>query len=341
MNGQSATEGMRFGVRLTEQPDVDRMIRQARLADEQGYDSVWLNDHLMPPAPGAPPPGGLPPFDAWTTMTAIGALTRHVRLCWSMLNPFFRQPALLAKMVATLDQITHGRAVLSLGAGWFKLECDAYDLPFLDDHAARIAHEREIVLLCRQLWTHPDPARTTFEGEYVRVRDLPFFPPPYQRPHPPIWLGGDSEATWTLVKEVGDGLFVTRAAATPAVQRLRADCTWTPRPLVVGRTVDVFAAPDAARAREAAAAHYEEHARQAAVASAASGRSSPVVVRLEDAMIGSAAECLARIDELAQQGFNYLILSFADEASQACFARDILPRAVTIEAARRAGAGQS
>ncbi len=144
MNGQSGTEGMRFGVRLTEQPDVDRMIRQARLADEQGYDSVWLNDHLMPPAPGAPPPGGLPPFDAWTTMTAIGALTRHVRLCWSMLNPFFRQPALLAKMVATLDQITHGRAVLSLGAGWFKLECDAYDLPFLDDHAARIAHEREI-----------------------------------------------------------------------------------------------------------------------------------------------------------------------------------------------------
>ena len=262
-------------------------------------------------------------------MTAIGALTRRVRLAWSMLNPFFRKPALLAKMVATLDQITHGRVVLSLGAGWFQLECEAYDLPFLEDHAARIAHEREIVLLCKQLWTHPDPARTTFEGEYVRVRELPFFPPPYQQPHPPIWLGGDSEATWALVKELGDGLFVTRAGLQ-AVSRLRTDADWTPRPLVVGRTVDVFAAPDGAAARDTAVAYYEQRARQAAAASAASGRSSPVVARLEDAMVGSAAQCLARIDQLAQEGFNYLILSFADEASQECFSRDVLPRTTLL-----------
>jgi alkanesulfonate monooxygenase SsuD/methylene tetrahydromethanopterin reductase-like flavin-dependent oxidoreductase (luciferase family) len=337
MNSYHATQRIRFGVRLTEQPDVDSMIRQARLVDEQGFDSVWLNDHLMAPAPGVPPPGGLPPYDAWTTMTAIGALTQRVRLCWSMLNPFFRKPALLAKMAATLDQITHGRMVLSLGAGWFQLECDAYDLPFLEDHAARLAHEREIVLLCKQLWTHPDPARTTFEGEYVCVRDLPFFPPPYQQPHPPIWLGGDSEATWNLVKEVADGLFVTRAAAAPAVERVRTDVAWTPRPLVVGRTVDVFAAPDAGRARETAAAHYEQRTRQASAASGASGRSSPVVVRMEDAMIGSGAECLARIEELAQQGFNYLILSFADDASQAYFAHAVLPRADLVGS--RGGAG--
>ena len=93
-----------------------------------------------------------------------------------MLNPSFRNPAVLAKMLATLDQITHGRVICTLGAGWFQDEYTAYDVPFLEDHDERIAQEREVAQLLVQLWTHPAPQRTTFEGRYVRVRDLAFNP---------------------------------------------------------------------------------------------------------------------------------------------------------------------
>ena len=150
-----------------------------------------------------------------------------------MLNPSFRNPAVLAKMLATLDQITEGRVICSLGAGWLKPEYEAYDVPFIDDHDERIAHEREVVQLLKQLWTHPAPERVTFEGDYVRVRDLAFNPVPYQRPHPPIWIGGDSEATVALALELGDGWVPLMRGQPDIVRELRADPSWPDRPMSV------------------------------------------------------------------------------------------------------------
>ena len=113
-------------------------------------------------------------------MTAIGATTQtRATGVRKTLNPSFRNPALLAKMLATLDQITHGRVICTLGAGWFEGEYRAYDIPFIEDHDARIDQEREVAQLLKQLWTHPAPARVTFEGRYVTVRELPFSPTPF------------------------------------------------------------------------------------------------------------------------------------------------------------------
>ena len=94
------------------------ILEQARAADRQGFDSVWLGDHLIDYHGDPYVEEG--PLESFTLMTAIGAVTSRIRLAWGMLNPSFRNPAVLAKMLATLDQITEGRVICSLGAGWLK-----------------------------------------------------------------------------------------------------------------------------------------------------------------------------------------------------------------------------
>jgi alkanesulfonate monooxygenase SsuD/methylene tetrahydromethanopterin reductase-like flavin-dependent oxidoreductase (luciferase family) len=149
-----------------------------------------------------------------------------------MLNPSFRNPALLAKMLATLDQITHGRVICAIGAGWFEDEYTAYDVPFIADHDERIAHEREVVLLLRELCTSAAPV--TFEGRYATVRNLAFSPRPFQQPHPPIWIGGNSPTTQALVAELADGwVLLSRGDIAPVLAEARARADWPRRELAI------------------------------------------------------------------------------------------------------------
>src|SRR5215510_11035473 len=115
-----------FGVTL---PQIKRNwteTRDAALAfDQLGFDSVWLNDHLY----GIPGPQ-LPILEAWTTLAAVGAVTNHVQL-GTLVSPVgFRNPALLAKMAATLDNISGGRVIVGLGCGWFQMEFQGYGFAF-------------------------------------------------------------------------------------------------------------------------------------------------------------------------------------------------------------------
>src|SRR5205823_5620387 len=183
---------MKVGLTLHPERGLDALFEEARQADRQGYDSIWLGDHLMSPSGETSPDG---PLDMFTLGTALGAWTMRVRIAWAMPNLGFRPPTVLAKMLATLDHTTHGRVIATVGSGWFKEEYEAYGIPLIDDHDERVEYAREVVMLLRELWTHPAPERVTFEGKHVRVRDLPFSPAPFQRPHPPIWFGGDSDAT--------------------------------------------------------------------------------------------------------------------------------------------------
>jgi alkanesulfonate monooxygenase SsuD/methylene tetrahydromethanopterin reductase-like flavin-dependent oxidoreductase (luciferase family) len=184
-------------------------------------------------------------------MTAIGASTKRVRLGFAMLNPSFRNPALLAKMLTTLDQITHGRVIASLGAGWFQDEYTAYGVPFLDDHDERIAHEREVALLLRELWTHPAPERTSFTGRYVQVRELQFNPKPFQQPHPPIWIGGNSPTTQELVKEVASGwVLLSSSTLRETIETAKAAPDWPERAIEIVGGLQVEAGASAQHVQE-------------------------------------------------------------------------------------------
>jgi alkanesulfonate monooxygenase SsuD/methylene tetrahydromethanopterin reductase-like flavin-dependent oxidoreductase (luciferase family) len=308
---------MKIGLLLHPERGVDFVFEEARQADQQGYDSIWLGDHLMSGRGSwRGPDGPTGPLDAFTLMSAIGAITSQTRLAWSMLNSSFRYPAMLAKVLATLDVITKGRVICSLGSGSFPGEYEAYNIPLHEGHDARVAYTREVVQLLQELWTHPAPQTTTFNGKYVQVTDLPFNPEPYQKPRIPIWLGGESEATLQMIKELADGwVTLTRNANTSergdAADPLLAVTSapdWPKRAMTVVRQVRLVVGETEEQAWADARQSLGEKA----------GQQSHEI-------IGTPEECLAQFERQAKVGVNYLRVTFDNLSQQERVARLILP----------------
>src|SRR4051794_3955048 len=309
---------MQIGMLLHPERGVDFVFEEARQADHQGYDSIWLGDHLMSGRGSwRGPDGPTGPLDAFTLMSSLGAIPSRTRLAWSMLNVSFRYPAMLAKVLATLDQITKGRVICTLGSGSFPGEYESYNIPLLEDHDARVGYTREVVMLLKQLWTHPAPERTTFDGKYVQVKDLPFNPEPYQKPSIPIWLGGESEATLQMVKDLADGwVTLTRSAnasdrgnAEDPLQQVTHGPDWPKRPMTVVRQVRIFVAETKEQAMADARQSLGENA----------GAQSHEI-------IGTPDEVMERVAEQEKVGVNYLRVTFDDLAQQERVARLIIPR---------------
>lgn len=171
-----------FGVYLP-QIDVnyDLVKRIALECERYGFDSAWLTDHMLPFS------GSLqrPYLECWTTLSALAEATDNLRLGTLVLCNLFRHPAVLAKMVATLDVISGGRLEIGIGAGWVRYEFDAYGIPF-PKASVRIAMLREAIEVMKRMWTEDMP---TFQGEYYRIKGAACNPKPLQKPHPPIWIG--------------------------------------------------------------------------------------------------------------------------------------------------------
>src|SRR5579871_6671772 len=303
---------MKIGMLLHAECGVDAVLEEARSADQQGFDSVWLFDHLMD-FRGSQGPDG--PMDSFVLMTAIGAVTHRTRLAWAMLNPSFDYPTVLAKRLATLDHITRGRVICTLGAGWFKDEYQAYNIPLLEDHDERIAQEREVIVLLKELWTHPAPEKVSFEGKYVRCVDLPFNPAPYQRPHPPIWIGGDSRATLALVKEQADGWVMLSSGDPDTLSRVLGEADWPSRPMTLVRNAWIFAAEQESSAIDQATRHFNE----------GGGGRGTLDDFLRTNVIGTPEQCLAQLNEIESWGINYVRATFASAGQQAATARLLLP----------------
>lgn len=316
---------MKIGLLLHPERGVDAVMEEARIADEQGYDSVWLSDHIMNTRGEHKADG---PLDLFTLAVAIGATTQRTRLAWGTLNLTLRPPALFAKMLTSLDQITHGRVIATLGSGWNRAEYDAYNLPWIDDHDERAEAGREIVALFKHLWSHPAPELTTWEGKYVRTKDLPFNPEPYQGRHLPIWVGGESEATMETVRKFADGWMMLSAGGSPEkLREVLSHPDWPDRPmtLVKGARAVVAATRDAAI--EAARAEYEVFQR-------ASPQIAPPTFEafLERELIGTPDECLEKLEAQEGLGVNYVRINFPSAEMQARVAETILPRLHEVSA---------
>jgi F420-dependent oxidoreductase-like protein len=146
-----------------------------------GYHSAWLDDHLLF--------GKTPILECWATLSALSSLTKSIRLGTMVTSAAFRNPALLAKMAATVDIISSGRLEFGIGAGMQEKEHNAYGFQFLKSNQ-RIARMKEAVEIIRKLWTEE---KTSYEGEYYRVQEASCLPKPLQKPHPPITIGGSGE----------------------------------------------------------------------------------------------------------------------------------------------------
>ena len=131
----------------------------------------------------------------------LAALTRRLRFVLSVMVVPHRPAVLAAKMLATIDVLSGGRLTVGIGAGWLKEEFEALQVP---DFAERGAVTDEYLLAFKELWTKEDPR---FEGAHVRFGDLDFSPKPPQRPHPPIWVGGESGPALRRTARLGDSWY--------------------------------------------------------------------------------------------------------------------------------------
>jgi probable F420-dependent oxidoreductase len=171
---------LRVGVQL---PEVERhvpwseYVAMARAAEEVGLDSIWVGDHYLYRANRRPERG---PWEAWTLLAALAAITERVRLGPLVACTAFHMPAVLAKVAATVDEVSGGRLVLGLGAGWNEAEFRAFGIPF-DHRASRFEEAFEII---RRLLAGE---RVTFKGRFHRVDDAVLLPHPRRRP--PLMIG--------------------------------------------------------------------------------------------------------------------------------------------------------
>lgn len=173
----------------------DYLQESALLAEEYGFHSIWIADHLLNPLKGA----DAFCYEAWTVVSALAALTKQVMLSHATLCQGFRNPALLAKMSSTLQEVSGGRFILTLGAGWDKREFEAYGFEW-HEHDVRIARAREQIEIIKSLWTEP---MTDYKGSYYSIDEGILEPKP--RPVPEIWFGGESDASKKVTASLADG----------------------------------------------------------------------------------------------------------------------------------------
>lgn len=214
----STQVSLKFGVTL---PQLKRTWEEARAAavefERLGFDSLWVNDHLY----GVPMPT-VPIMEAWTLLTAIGAVTSRVELGTLVSPPGFRNPALYAKMAATLDQITCGRVIVGVGAGWFEMEFRGYGYPF-PPVQTRLEQLSEAVRLMKHVWTGTS---STFEGRHFRTENIVCEPRPVRVP--PILVGGGGERVLLRIAaehaDIWNNLAVDQGDLGRKVARLRQHC---------------------------------------------------------------------------------------------------------------------
>jgi len=167
----------------------------AKEAERLGYDSMWVSDHFISPR------GHPHALEAWTVLSALASSTHKIRLGTYVLCNQFRHPSLLAKMASTLDNISKGRLELGIGAGWLKDEHVAFGFDW-NKHSVRVERLKEAVKIIRKMWTEN---HVSYEGKYFRLKAATLEPKPFQKPHPPIWIGGNSASIRGVVAEFGDG----------------------------------------------------------------------------------------------------------------------------------------
>jgi F420-dependent oxidoreductase-like protein len=174
----------------------DALRQMGQRVDELGYDQLWTWDHFLPII--GDPKG--PNFECWTVLSAWAALTSRVKLGALVCGNTYRNPAVLTNMAVTLDHISHGRAILGLGAAWFELEHNAYGIEF-GTAGQRLAKLAEAAPIVRSLM---DNTVTNFNGKYYQMHDARCEPKPVQARLPIMIGGGGEKKTLRIVAQYAD-----------------------------------------------------------------------------------------------------------------------------------------
>lgn len=174
-----------------------RVVDTAVLAEELGYDSVWVYDHVH----NVPVPSNESIFECWTTMAALSQVTSRIRLGQMVGCAGYRNPGLLAKITSNVDVMSGGRLEWGIGGGWYEHEYQAYGYDY-PEAKVRLGMLRDTVEIVTAMWRDAD---ATYDGRYLSVSGAQCDPKPLQDPHPPIWIGGGGEqVTLRIVARLAD-----------------------------------------------------------------------------------------------------------------------------------------
>jgi F420-dependent oxidoreductase-like protein len=175
---------------------AERVVSIAKLADDAGYEALFVPDHLA-----TIPPSHETLFEAWSLITALARETTRVRLGQLVTANSYRNPALAAKIASTVDVLSHGRLIFGLGAGWWEPDYLQFGFEF-GTAVERLRKLNEALQIILGLWTQEE---TTFDGKYYQVRGAVNEPKGVQKPHIPVMIGGGGEKmTLRLVAQYGD-----------------------------------------------------------------------------------------------------------------------------------------
>jgi probable F420-dependent oxidoreductase len=209
----SGDRGVSFGFSVPSRGPLARPETAARLvasAERLGYDLVAVSDHVvLPTTASAPYPYSRSGAPTWAAtddyLEPLGFMgwllgqTRRLKVLTSVLVVPYRNPVVTAKQLATLDALSGGRVIVGIGVGWWPEEFQALAAP---PFAERGAVTDEYVALWKELWTRDAPR---FEGKYYRLADVRLHPKPASKPHPPIWVGGHTDAAIRRAARLADG----------------------------------------------------------------------------------------------------------------------------------------
>jgi len=200
-------------------------------ADQLGYESLWMPEHLVFPqrmagspyspqdgdAAHPPVPPETPLFDVFAYLAFLAGQTSRIRLGTNVYLMGLRHPFVAARAIQTLDIVSAGRAEIGIGAGWLRSEWTAAGM----DPATRGRRLDEVLAVCKRLWSEETVAH---QGEFYQFEPVRFEPKPVQRPHPPIHIGGISHAALRRTARSGDGWYAigqTLATIAPLLKTLR------------------------------------------------------------------------------------------------------------------------
>lgn len=314
----------------------DYVARLARRSEELGFDltliaELNLNDIKGPDAPA---------LDAWTTASALAAVTYRLELMVAV-RPTFHAPALLAKQAATIDHISNGRLALNVVSSWWADEARRYGVAF-DEHDKRYDRTTEWLEVVDGMWTRP---RFSYRGRYYRVDEAMLEPKPVRRPRPPIYAGGESEAAKGLIARTCDAYVMhgdppDRIAAKVSDMRARREAAGPDRmPLrfgaagyVVCRAAETETARELARitdVRQSAAgyANYADWVANTRLDQRVSLEDYSVSNRgLKSGLTGTPEQIAERILEFEAAGLDLLLLQFSPQLEEMeRFAQEVMP----------------
>lgn len=200
----------------------ENMATVACRAEELGFESVWLPEHLVfptvihsryPYADALPINPATPLLDPLVLLAQVAAVTSRIRLGTNIYILPLRHPLTTARMGVTLDIVSQGRFTFGVGAGWLREEFDAVGVDF-DSRGARL---RECVRVLKGLWTESEPY---FDGKFYSFGPVKFEPKPVQKPHPPIVFGGETPAALRRAAALGDGWYGVNHSPQSAALRV-------------------------------------------------------------------------------------------------------------------------